>query len=60
LTFSRRHLLASLGLALPAASLIAAEASAATSQKKHHKPRHATKVSHRHHTKSAAPKPTQS
>jgi hypothetical protein len=61
LNFSRRHLLASLGLALPAASLIAAEASAATGHKKHHKAPHAgaTKVSHRH-TKSAAPKPTKS
>jgi hypothetical protein len=61
LTFSRRQLLASLGLALPAVTVLAAEANAATSHKKHKPTNHATKVSHhtKHH-KSAASAPTAS
>ncbi len=47
--FSRRHLLVSLGLALPAVTIAATEASAATSAHKKHKPTHHSSVSHVSH-----------
>ncbi len=60
---SRRFLLASLALALPAAAVIAAPAKATTaSAHKHHKSRHggATQASHKHHKSAATPPATQS
>jgi len=58
--FSRRHLLVSLGLALPAVTFAATEASAATSAHKKHKPtKHVSHVSHRRH-KPTTHKTTQS
>ena len=48
--FSRRQLLASLGLALPAVAVIPAKATATTdSHKKHKKHSHTLQVSHKHH-----------
>jgi hypothetical protein len=51
-TFSRRQLLTSLGLALPAVTVMAAEANAASVAHRRHKPtKHGgvTQVSHKHH-----------
>ena len=56
MTFSRRNLLATLGLALPAVSVLAAEANAASSTPAtKHKPTHSssTKASHKSHHKAA-------
>lgn len=61
MSFSRRSLLATFGLALPAVSLIAAEAEAATSAiHKKRKPKHqATHVAHKRKKPAATPAPTQ-
>ncbi len=59
---SRRHLLASFGLALPAAALVAPRANAATASVPHkkHKSRHGTvQASHKHHKPAATPATTQ-
>ena len=59
MTFSRRHLLASLGLALPAVSVLAAEANAATSHKKHKPTKHVPRcpTTTKHHKPLPLPPP---
>jgi hypothetical protein len=57
---SRRHLLASLGLALPATAVLTTQANATTANHKKHKSHHGqtTLASHKHHkpaTPAAAP-----
>lgn len=60
MNLSRRHLLATIGLALPAVTVLATEAKATTdSHKKHKKSGHSTQASHKHHTKPATPSATQ-
>ncbi len=55
---SRRHLLASFGLALPAAALMTPQANAATASVPHrkHKSKHGgVQASHKHHKPAATP-----
>jgi hypothetical protein len=56
--FSRRHLLASLGLVLPTMAVMATEAEATTNLKKHRPAKHgATAQAPHKHTRHAAAKP---
>jgi len=58
MTFSRRHLLASLGLILPTMAVVATEAHATTTQKKHKSTKHTASAQAPHkstkHTHTAA------
>ncbi len=58
MNFSRRHLLASLGLVLPTMAVLATEANATTNPKKHRPAKHtaSAQVTHKR-TKHAATKP---